>query len=213
MENYPSNSHKTKAPVEDTPEPKKIEAVVTGDVVRRKKPLGKRLVETFIGGDANSVFNYVVMDVLVPAAKDTISDAFSQGIERMLFGDVRSPSRRANRGGTTGTNGYVSYNRMSQPSTRPSRNGLEEFRGSRRSSHDFDDIILATRVEAEEVIDRLFDLVSQYEQVTVADLLELVGQTGSYTDQKWGWTDIRGAGVTKIRGGYLLDIPKPEALT
>jgi len=208
MDNYPSNSRTTKPAAEET---KKVESVVTGEVTRRKKPLGKRFAETFVGGDLNTVAGYVVFDVLIPAAKDMVADAFSQGIDRMLFGEVRGSSRsRSSR--PAGTNGYVSYNRMS--SNKPTGSGLNEFsrRESRRSSHDFDEIILATRAEAEEVIDRMFDLVNQYQQATVADLLELVGVTSNHVDHKWGWTDIRGAGVTKIRDGYLLDLPRPEAI-
>lgn len=210
MDNYPSNSRTAKAP-EETAEPKKIDPVVTGEVTRRKKPLGKRFAETFVGGDINTVAGYVIFEVLIPAAKDMMSDAVSQGIDRMLFGETRASSRsRSSR--PSGTNGYVSYNRMG--ANKPSREGLNEFarRPERRSSHDFDEIILATRVEAEEVIDRMFDLVNQYQQATVADMMELVGVTSNHVDHKWGWTDIRGAGVTKIRNGYLLDFPKPEAL-
>ena len=79
-----------------------------------------------------------------------------------------------------------------------------------RSRHDFDEIVLETRAEAEEVIDRLFDLVSRYESATVADLYELVGLPSSHTDHKWGWTDVRGAGATRTRDGYLLDLPEPR---
>lgn len=218
---FPSNSHKMSSDdlVEDTKkttarpkkDEKKVERVTSGEVIRRKKPLGKRFAETFGGGDARGVWGYIVLDVLIPAAKDMVADATSQGVERMLFGEARSSSRR---GGfrSSGSNGYVSYNRFG-PSA--SRNRHEETRSiSRRSraTHDFDEIILATRVEAEEVIDRLFDLVSRYESATVADLYDLVGATGNYTDDKWGWTDIRGAGVTRVRNGYLLDLPKPEPL-
>jgi hypothetical protein len=81
-----------------------------------------------------------------------------------------------------------------------------------RATHDFDEIILPTRVEAEEVIDRMFDIVSQYETATVADLYELVGINSNYTDGKWGWSDFRGAGVSRVRNGYLLDLPRPESL-
>lgn len=209
MDEFPANSKVPK----DKPADKKIEKVVSGEVVQRKKPLGKRFTETFIGGsDARSVWEYILMDVLVPAAKDTVADATSQGIERILFGEARSTSRRT---GGRPSNGHVSYNRYSGAST--SRHPVmrdEPRQPSRRAraSHDFGEIILATRVEAEEVIDRLFDLVSKYESATVADLYELVGVTGHYTDDKWGWFDMRGAGVTRIRNGYLLDLPKPEHL-
>lgn len=194
MEAFPANSRKVKAPVSKREEKPKIEKVIEGEVVRRKKPLGKRIAETFGATDMKSVGGFVLIDVLVPAAKDMVADAISQGIERMLFGDVRSTSRRPHK--QYSNNGYVSYNSYKssqQKQSSPSRRA--------RASHDFDEIILETRVEAEEVIDRLFDLISKYEAATVADLYELVGVQGSYTDDKWGWVDIRGAGITRIRNG------------
>lgn len=207
MENYPPNAQKAK---DDTKEPKKVDKVVEGEVLRRKKPLGKRFAETFVGGDAKSVWHYVLFDVLIPAAKDTAADAVSQGIEKMLFGEARSASRRGgSRPSTAG--GYVSYNRYA-PSTVTRREEPRAVSRRARASHDFDEIIIPTRGEAEEVVDRLFDLVSRYEVATVADLYELVGVTGSYTDDKWGWTDIRGAGVSRVRDGYLLNLPRPEPI-
>lgn len=216
VEEFPANSRRAREPqpAEEKTETKRVEQVVTGDVVRRKKPLGKRFTETFIGGDARGVVAYIVMEVLMPAAKDTIADVVTQAVERTLFGEARSTSRRT--GARPGnSSGYTSYNRYSSPSSAVSRreDPRERLMSRRaRGSHDFDEIILATRVEAEEVVDRLFDLVARYEQATVADLYGLVGQTSDYTDEKWGWTDIRGAGVTRIRNGYLLDLPKPEPL-
>jgi hypothetical protein len=219
---YPGNSNKTSEEEPKTkattPEEKKVERVTQSEVVRRKKPLGKRFTETFFGGDARGVFGYIALDVLIPAAKDTIADAFSQGIERMLFGETRSSSRRGG-GRNHGPNGYVSYNRYG--TTRPANNspyGRDDREPRRdisrrsRAQHDFDEIIVNTRVEAEEVIDRLFDLVSRYDQATVSDLYEMVGINAQYTDNKWGWTDIRGAGVTRVRSGYLLDLPRPVPL-
>lgn len=218
MEGYPSNSHKSKAAAESsesertTSGEKKVERVVSGDVLRRKKPLGKRFMETFVGGDARSVWNYVLLEVLIPAAKDAMADAITQGIERVLFGEVRSSNRR----GTSRTGGYVSYNRYSSPSRPPWDRGRDErppLSRRARAQHDFDEIILPTRREAEEVIDNLFNLISKYDVASVADLYDLVGITPNFTDNKWGWADIRGADVTRVRNGYLLDLPKPEPLS
>lgn len=216
MESFPPNSRETKRPTKSTDpvektEDKKVERVVASEVVRRKKPLGKRFLETFIGGDAKSVAHYVIFEVLLPAAKDTAADAVSQGIERMLFGEVRSSSRRTG-ARPSGASGYTSYNRLPSAQSGPRRDDPRGPSRQARARHDFDEIILATRVEAEEVIDRLFDLVDRYQSATVADLYELVGVSGNYTDDKWGWADIRGAGVTRVRNGYLLDLPRPEPL-
>ena len=207
MDSLPTNSHKSKAVQEEQVKKPRVEKVVAGTVVQRKRPLGKRIAETFGATDMKSVGGFVLLDVILPAAKDMVADAISQGIERMLFGEARSTSRRPNK--QYSGNGYVSYNRYGQNNppfkpTTPSRRS--------RSTHDFNEIILQTRAEGEEVIDRLFDLVSQYQSAAVADLYEMVGIQSQYTDDKWGWTDIRGAGVTRVRNGYLLDLPRPEPL-
>lgn len=203
---FPGNSNSKKTRAE--PEAKKIEKVVTGPVRRRKKPLGKRMAETFVGGEAGSVWGYVLLDVMIPAAKDMIADAMSTGVERMLFGEVRSRGRRTSSYGSP--NGYVQYGRQSSRREREEPRRQISRRG--RSQHSFDDIILDSRVECEEVIDRLYAIVEKYEQATVADLYELTDIEATFADDKWGWTDIRGAGVTRVSNGYLLDLPRPEPL-
>jgi hypothetical protein len=205
---FPSNNYKGKAKPAAEPDEKKIERVTEGEVIRRKKPLGKRLREMFIGGDASSVWSYVVLEVFVPAARDMMADMATQGVERMVFGEARSTSRRTGLGPRT-TSGYTSYNRYAQ---QPRQEPRADLSRRARANHDFDEIILATRGEAQEVLDRLFDLVARYETATVADLYELVGVTGSYTDDKWGWTDIRDADIKRVSHGYLLDLPKPEPI-
>jgi hypothetical protein len=225
VEQFPPNSHASrigqdgiakneeKTDGTEVVEPKRVEQVVVSKVSRRKKPLSKRFTEMFIGGDAQTVGQFIMFEVILPALKDTIADVVSQGIEKMLYGEARSSSRRVG-GRPSGQNGYVSYNRYSTGSTPPGRREDPRRPMSRqsRATHNFDEIILATRPEAEEVIDRLFDLVSRYEQATVSDLYNLVGVSGNYTDEKWGWTDLRGAGATRVRNGYLLDLPRPEHL-
>lgn len=81
-----------------------------------------------------------------------------------------------------------------------------------RARHDFDEIILENRVEAEEVLDRLFERIEEYGTATVADLYDLVGMTGDYTDNKYGWTGLATASVSRTKGGYVLDLPRPEVL-
>lgn len=202
---FPSNSEASKkGPIED----KNVERVTSGDAIRKKKTLRKQFSETFVAGDLKSAIRYVVMDVLLPAAKDMIVEAGSQGIEKLIFGDSR---RRGSTHPQSGPTGHIQYNRFSMSQSRQSSSQRAMSRQA-RSQHNFDEIVLESRVEAEEVIDRLFDLVGRYESATVADLYELVGLPSNHTDHKWGWTDVRGSGVSRIRAGYLLDLPDPEPL-
>lgn len=211
---YPGNTNREKEASKPPPAPaeKNVKKIVEGTVVQRKKPLGKRFAQTFITDEPGSVVDYLIRDVLVPAAKDTIADLVSQGIERLVYGDVRSTSRRTGRSGSAPNGGsFVSYNRFSQGS-KPAEPKRDIGRQA-RASHNFDEIVLETRVEAEAVVDQLFELVSQYGQATVDDLYSMVGITGNFTDAKYGWTNLQGSNVSRTRGGgYLLDLPRPTQL-
>ena len=199
---YPSNKG-----TEEPPD-KNIKRVTSGEPKRRKKSLGKQFKETFIAGDVKTAVRYGAFEVLLPMARDMIVDVTTQGIEKLIFGD----SRRS-RGVTppaSGPTGYVSYNRYAMGSRQSSPQRAMSRRA--RAQHDFDEIVLESRVETEEVLDNLYQIVSQYGAVSVMDLYELVGLSSSHTDNKWGWTDLRGAGVTRVRGGFLLDLPEPQPL-
>jgi hypothetical protein len=205
--NYPANSAKSRKAKEE-PRPK-VEKVVEGEVTKRKKSVGGKILGNFISEDSPSVVHYVVMEVMLPAAKNMVSDAVSQGIERLLFGDAR-PSR-GNRPG------YTNYSRQGTgqryiPGS-PMNDQRPPLSRQARASHDFDDVIIASRAEAEDVLDRLRDLIDQYQVATVNDLYDLVGLTGEFTDDKWGWYDLRPAGVRAIRGGYLLKLPPTQPIT
>lgn len=197
--NYPSNSKTAK----NEPQRPIIEKAITGNVVQRKKPLLNRLGSSMVAEGSESVGQYIVMEVLLPAAKNMISDAVSEGINRLLFGDSR-PRKADPR------SGYTSYNRV-KPSTntyQPSR----DISPRARANHDFNDFMLESRGEAEYVLDRLRDLISTYGAAQVSDLYDLLGVTGSFTDDRWGWSDLTNARVRMIKGGYLLELPRTEPL-
>jgi len=202
---FPPNSEASK---KGTPEDKNITPITTGKATRKRRSLRKQFSSTFVAGDLKTSVKYVIFDVLLPAARDMIVEAGQQGIEKLIFGDSR---RRGSRIPPSGPTGHIQYNRYSSTGSRfsgPQRAMSREA----RARHDFDEIVLDNRTEAEEVIDRLFDLVRQYDSASVADLYELVGLGSTHIDHKWGWTDLQGAGVSRIRGGYLLDLPEPEPL-
>lgn len=204
---FPPNSVRAKTESEaETPQDKKVETVIKGEVKRRKKPLGKRFHDVFLGGDARGTANYVVFSVLIPAAKDMLVEAGAQGIERLVYGE----SRRRPAGRSPMATGHIAYNRPTGISDRPPAPALSR---RARARFDFDEIILQTRAEAEEVLDRMYDLLSRYDSVSVADLYELTGVESQHTDQKWGWVDLRGSGLTRTRqGGYVVDLPEPSPL-
>lgn len=204
MESFPPNSKATK-----TREREPVQQVTSENAVRRRKPLGKQFKATFFGGNARGAWTYMVSNVMVPAIQDTIIEMVQAGIERVVRGDR---SRRSS-GQPLGRVNYQSYSRRRSVDDRPPMpTGYNSSRAA-RARHGYDEIVIATRTEAEDVIDRLYDILSKYESVSVAELYELTGLTSSHTDHTWGWTDLQGASVRRVRsGGYLLDLPEPEFL-
>ena len=207
-EKYPGNSNRRKfkeEKEESKVKEKNITKVIDSKAVKKKKSLGKKITEAFISDESDSVsiFDYLLYEVLVPAAKDTISDAVTSGIEMLLFGE-RKRSRRSNN-----NRSYINYSNYSRREDRNEYNSR-----SRRAITKVcnDDILLETRSEAEEVIDRLLDIIDEYDSASVADLYELVGIDSEYTDNKYGWTNLSSASVSRTRDGYLLNLPKAKPL-
>lgn len=210
---FPSNSRTTSKAAPEKVAEKKVEKVTTGNVVKRKKSLGTRLRETFISGaDSKSVLDYVMFDILIPAAKDMVVDATQAGLERKFYGETRSAGRRgyARAGGA----GYQAYNRIGASVLRNDPRAIETRAPSRRAraNHDFGEIVLESRVEATNVLDNMFELLSRYDTVTVSDLYDLVDIESRFTDNQWGWDDLRGSDVRRVNGGYLLVLPRPKPI-
>ena len=68
--------------------------------------------------------------------------------------------------------------------------------------------MLNSRGEAEDVLMRMDELMETYGLVRVADLYDLVGITGNYTDNKYGWTNIRNAEIVRVNNGYMIRMPR-----
>lgn len=199
MDNYKPNSRLSKkAEKEGEVKKEKVEKIVNGTVKSKKK---SGLAKLFLSDDVVDVKSYAVFDVLVPAAKKAISDIVTNGIDMLLYGET-------------------GRNRKSSPSSRVSyrsyyeREDRDRDRLNRRrsTSYSYDDIVLETRAEAEDVINRLDELINVYGMASVADLYDLVGVSGQHTDNKYGWTDVRSATHTRVSDGYLLKLPRVKPL-
>ena len=198
-DNLPDNSHKARNEKKDSAqEEKRVEKVVRGKV-KTQKNNKRKLADLFISEDAGNVKNYIFLDVIIPAVKKAIYDLVVGALDMSLYGGRGGGGRRS----TADKVSYRDYNSVSRRDTR----SYESARTT--SGYSYDDIILDSRGEAEEVLDKMFELLDTYQFVSVADLYDLVGITGNYTDNKYGWTNLRGAEPVRMRdGGYALKLPK-----
>lgn len=201
MTEYASNSHKSKDIRNESVPEKKIEKVISGTAKAKKKSEIRKFTDVFVSEDMDSVKSYILMDVLVPAVKKAISDIVTNGIDMLLYGEAGR-----NKSTSSSTASRVSYRSYydSQNDTR------RDSRATSRSriGYDYDDVIIDNRGEAEEVMTRMDELMETYGLVSVADFYDLVGISGNYTDNKYGWTDIRNASIVRTRDGYMIKMPK-----
>lgn len=199
MEIYQSNSHKSKELVNEaqpaTDEKRKVEKVVTGTVRTKKKSGFGKVFKNIVSEDARDIKTYLVSDIIVPTIKKTISDT----VDMILFGGSRKNRSTASR---------VSY-----------RSYYDDPRDTRDSrplassiSYNYDDIVVDSRGDAEAVLSQMNDILDTYKIVSVADLYDLVGLTGNYTDNKYGWTNLSSAEVVRVRDGYKIDLPRTVPL-
>ncbi len=195
LPDYPSNSKKSKEPIE-----KKEIKPVTNNVTVKKKSLGKKFGDVFLSSDADSVGNYLMYDVFMPALKSTISDLVNKGINMFLFGDGGARSSRTDNRGP-----YVSYNQYydrSRPAAAPQ---------PQRMRYSFDDIEFDYRDDAEYVLRELEGMIAEYGMVRVADLYELVNVRPRYTDNKYGWTNLSNATISPRGHKFVINLPKARA--
>lgn len=196
MDNYKPNSHKSKEEQKESTSEKKVEKVISGTAKSKKKNEIQKFADVFISEDVNNVKSYILLDVLIPAIKKAVSDIVTNGIDMILYGESEKTKKNS-------TSSKISYRSYYDNDRKYSYNSSAVKR-----EYSYDDIILDNRGEAEDVLARMDELVATYGIASVADLYDLVGITGNYTDNKYGWTDVRSATVVRTRDGYLIKLPK-----
>lgn len=180
---------------------KKVDKVVSGSVKTKKKSSLSKFADTFIEEDKDTVVGYLLSEVLIPSFKKMVSDTIKTGIDKILYGDAEvsrsnSPASK------------ISYSKYYNDKSSCSRSSSTAPVANRRDTYEYNNIVLETRGDAEAVLMGMDDIIAKYEIVSVADLYDLVGIAGSFTDYKYGWTDIRSARIERVRDGYVIRMPK-----
>lgn len=199
-ENLPDNSHKNRN-ANNNPESadgKRVEKVIQGKAKVKKNEM-RKLTDVFISEDVANIKSYVLMDVLVPAVKKAIWELVTGALDMTLYGGRGGAAKRP----TADKVSFRDYNGVS------SRRDDRTYNSNRTTSgYSYDDIVVDTRGEAETVLMRMDEIMEEYDSVRVADLYDLVGVSGNYTDNNYGWTNIRNAEVVRVRDGYKIKMPR-----
>jgi hypothetical protein len=200
MDEFPPNTKKSKP---TTPEEKpEAEKIITGEVVKRKTPLGTRIKRVF-GGNVRNAGYVVLAELIVPTIKGLIVDAVSKGTERVVMGETQRQMRR----GQPGMGSRITYN--SSPLRQDPR-GAYPQRAITSGRLRLDEVVLTQREDAVIVVESMLNSVDQYGFVSVADLYHLLGWASAYTDEGWGWSNLVTIAIKQVREGYLIELPDPE---
>ena len=209
----PNNSDKASKDGDRAEGRQKLKPIVKGKVIRKKKGSFDKFKEAFLG-ESENLGDYILYDVLVPAFRDTISD-MGFGVIEKLFGNGRS------RSGGYGSpivrdrgRSYISYGGVSNNNRRGNgRDSRGEFDRGSRARHEFDRIIFTNKGEAEDVLAHLVDMTLEYGEATVRAFYELSNIESDYTDDNYGWTNLRDAYVSdRTRDGYIIVFPPTRPL-
>lgn len=178
--------------------------VTTGTVIKKKKSIGRKILDTFLSEKLDDVGDYIRYNVIGPGAKNLVYEIFMSTLSMMFWGDA-SVGRRAARDGS----GRRAYDRAYDD-----RRGSSGRDRARRPAYDYDDIFFETREDAERVLDRLYDALDRYGKARVADLYDAAGISpeGNFTVNYYGWYSLRGSGAYPTSEGWALELPKCESL-
>lgn len=192
---YPTNSDRSK-------EKKTIEPVAKARI--KRESTARKVVGEIIREDARSVGETVLWDVIIPTVKNLISDTVTRGIESMLYGGDSRPRSRTS---------YSDYSGYSRPKGNRDRStDRRERRSARQVEPERNEIIFDSRSDANDVIDRMSDIIDQYGQASLADLNALIGASSNFIDDNWGWTDMGSFNVRQVRDGFMLTHDEPQSL-
>lgn len=192
MEDYPSNSHKSREKEAAAPA-KKVDKVITGEAKTEKKGALKKFLGFFISEEITDVKSYIVFNIVMPTIRRMISDS----VDVALNGE----SGRKKTGAPYVGNYRGGYNNV--------QNDRDRARFNIHDLYEIDDIILDSYGDCEVVLDEMRGLIREYGMVSVSDLYDMLGQPSkSHTDCKYGWTSLRTADIRPVRGGFMLKLPR-----
>lgn len=220
LENYEvtPNSRKYKDQIatastatDKTARPRVTPVVAKGRAHTKKPGFFAKLRGNLISEDASSVKGYIIGDVLIPSFKKAISDIVVDGIDIILYGEAGRGRRRNN-------SGRVEYSRSSyvDVNRRYSSYRTDEKDSSRRTSRTesiYEDIIVDTKREADDILEKACDYLDSYSVISVADVYELANQDRfPHSAHNWGWTNVASARVIRVNDGFLIKMPPVESI-
>lgn len=208
---YPSNSKPDRPkPARKKPPEMEIKPIVdSSDVkIKRRSPVGK-LVKSIFTGDAKSISEYLMDEVIIPKFQDILLDTINKGGEYLIYGETKASKLNYNRRSS------IYYSGIGRDADRKLDRIERAGTYGTRENYDTDyysELIFRDRQQAEEVLSRMYEDLQDYECCTILSLKSMMGHPTTHTDEKYGWEDLTGSRIKMVRGGWLLELPTAKYL-
>lgn len=183
---------------------------VSGKPVSSNKSLWKKFYETFAPTNIKDASDYIISDVVIPGFFDLLYDGATRGLARLIYGENGAKAKRL---AASNQKDYSTrIKRLSDGESFRNRD-LRNVDNRVVSISDYNEIELATRAQAEQLLDDMCEFLDNHECITVAKMYEFARfKGGEITDNDWGWTTLRGADIVRSGGGWTLVLPRAIAI-
>ena len=195
MEEITNNSDKAKTQIEVVSKPN-----LSSEVKPVRKSGARKFLELFIKEDIENVGKYIVEKVVIPNLQTLAHDALDKGIYALFHGinDTPAPKPASNQ---ERSSIYTQWDKNATPvvpqSMRPAPTG-----------YTFREYDLATRGDAEIVIDWLEKILENEKKVSIGHYYDMISKGPSQTDWNFGWKDLTGIkAVQNSNGRWEIKFP------
>lgn len=178
---------------------KRVDKITTGTIKTKKKSEIRKFADVFLEEDIQAIRHHIKYDIVIPNVKRILYN-IGEGILSAALGGSRDRSRS--------TADKVSYDKCYVGSRDDRRR--DDFQP--RPALDYDEIRFTNRGDAEDVLDRLDEMIEQYGMARVGDIYDMIGRSCPYTAYNYGWINLRDARVVRAGADYALDLPKVVSL-
>lgn len=180
----------------EEPTDTKLAPKLEGEVTKRS------WFQKFLQEEMPQVMRFIMTDVVLPAVKDVISEAASGAVDMLLYGEKRTASARVR------STGRTSYNAIYD---NRAGSGLRTVAPVRDDP--FAELVFSSKNDAQTVLTSMGDAIAQYGSVSVSDVMDLLHQTSTFADQRWGWTKMEGFRILRLSsGGYIIEGDSPRSI-
>lgn len=182
-------------------------SILESPVKTKKKTALETFKEDFFSGDAKTIKEYAIKDVLIPTCKRMLSMLISNAVDILLFGEVKNSKSVFP---STSPNKYTSYSSYYDGGSIRTRQISKPILPKKEDYRKW----VYTEADARRVLTFLRNEIDNYDRVSVAKLYQICHKYCDASDENYGWFDLSTADwhYDINSEGYILELPSPEPI-